>query len=245
MKRFTVTISSCLWLLAIVPTASGDIINGGFENGIPFFGWTTTGIVSIETAAFGTAPTEGTQMARLSSGDLAEVGAVSDAELETFLGLGANTLDLLVDTNDLAGAVEGSAIKQTFAASAGQVLSFDWNFLTSELTPVSDTNDTAFWTLIPGGAFKLADTFSAFVASLTPLDEETGFEHVQFVIPAAGVYTLGFGVVDVADGALGSVLLVDNVQLVPEPSMLAILGVGAAAVARRVRRARHTRSHTV
>jgi hypothetical protein len=32
----------------------------------------------------------------------------------------------------LAEAIEGSAIKQTFTANAGQTLSFSWNFLTNE-----------------------------------------------------------------------------------------------------------------
>jgi hypothetical protein len=228
-------------LLAAASVAAAPILNGGFENGVPFAGWSTTGITSIETAAFGSGPTAGAQMARMSSGNGAEVGAVTDAELETFLGLAAGTIDSIVTTNDMIGAREGSAISQSFFANAGDVLSFDWNFLTSELTPISDTNDTAFWTLIPGGPMVLADTFSAFVPSATVLDEETGFQTVNFVIPAAGLYTLGFAVVDVSDTALGSVLLVDNVRLVPEPGLLALVGLGAVAAAVRRRQRASTR----
>ena len=176
-------------------------------------------------------------MARMSSGDGAEVGAVNDAALEAFLGLGAGDIDAIVTTNDvLFGAREGSAIKQTFFANAGAVLSFDWNFLTNELLPINDTNDTAFWTIIPGGANFLADTFSAFIPAATVLDAQTGFQTVNFVIPATGFYTLGFAVVDVSDLALGSVLLVDNVQVVPEPAMVTLAAVALTALRYRLRR---------
>jgi hypothetical protein len=144
-----------------------------------------------------------------------------------------------VTTNDIAGAREGSAITQTISGNAGDILSFSWNFLTSESMPVSDTNDTAFWSLSPLGATFLADTHSLFVPSGTVLTGETGYQMVNFVLPVTGVYTLGFGVVDVSDFALGSVLLVDNVSLtaVPEPSLMLLLGVGVAGAAMRRRRA--------
>jgi hypothetical protein len=234
MKRLSSTLSVLALLVASSPAAAAPILNGGFESG--FASWTTTGITSIETAAFGVAPTGGVQMARMSSGDGAEIGAVDDATLEAFLGLAAGTIDALVTTNDMIGAREGSAIKQTFFASAGSVLSFDWNFLTNELLPISDTNDTAFWTIIPGGANFLADTFSTFVPAATVLDAQTGFQTVNFVVPATGFYTLGFAVVDVSDLALGSVLLVDNVQVVPEPALMALFGIGLVALAYRRRR---------
>jgi hypothetical protein len=229
-----------LWLLAgVAPALAGPVLNGGFEAG--FAGWTTIGITSIETAAFGTGPAGGVQQARMSSGNGAEVGAVTDAALELFLDLAPGSIDAIVTTNDvLFGAREGSAIKQTITGNAGDTLTFRWNFLTSELTPVSDTNDTAFWSLSPLGPTRLADTHSAFVPSATVLDEETGYQAVNFVLPASGSYTLGFAVVDVSDLALGSVLLVDSVALrsVPEPTLALLLGLGAAGAAamRRARR---------
>lgn len=103
---------------------------------------------------------------------------------------------------------------------------------------MSDTNDTAFWSRVPGGAMFLADTHSAFVPPMTILAAETGFQSVQVALGATGFYTLGFGVVDVSDLALGSVLLVDNAQVVPEPSGLTVMGLGLAGVFRRLRRAR-------
>ena len=48
-------------------------------------------------------------------------------------------------------------------------------------------------------------------------------------LPGAGIYTLGFGVIDVADFAVPSALLVDNVVTTnPEPSTMALLGTGLA-----------------
>ena len=129
----------------------------------------------------------------------------------------------------------GSAIQQTFKAKAGDLLSFDWNFLTDEGTPTF-FNDLAFVSV--SSLSTLADTtFPTFVSSLTPFNEETGFQPFSFIIPQDGTYTLGVGVVDAVDTIVDSGLLIDNVALrsvaVPEPTSmfgllsLAALGMGA------------------
>jgi hypothetical protein len=139
------------------------------------------------------------------------------AELETFLELPLGSLDSL--STDMV--VEGTAIKRTFTAQAGAVLSFDWNFLTNEVTSVDDpaalpspqTNDFVFVTIAP--LTLLADTFWTFVLSPTSFMSETGFETFTFILPTTGAYTLGIGVVDVGDEKGLSGVLIDNIQFSP------------------------------
>ena len=60
-------------------------------------------------------------------------------------------------------------------AVAGDILSFDWNFLTSQ-SPSSSFNDFGLFTL-DGTASKLGDTFSPTVGSGTTFIDETGSAH--------------------------------------------------------------------
>ncbi len=201
------------------------ISNGGFEVGT-FGSWDTIGVTSIETAALGTGPTEGTYQGLLSN----DFGSATQSSLESFLGLSGGTLDSLVTTPSPAGATEGSAIKQTFSGTAGDILSFDWNFLTDDGPPGGESstyNDSAFYTL-NGQAFLLADTLGVFSPSYTGYVAETGFGTVSITLPGTGLYTLGFGVVDVGDSLFNSALLVDNVVANPEPSTIVLLGTGLA-----------------
>lgn len=174
--------------------------NPSFETG-NFSSWDIIGNTSVETADFGVTPTEGTQQAVVSS----DIGAVSDAELETFLGLEAATLDNLGNGE----ATEGSAIQQTVTVEAGDLLTFDWNFLTNEGTP-SSFNDFSFVSLTPDSTSELADTNDTFVLSDTPLNEETGFQTFTYEFQSSGTFTVGAGVVDVSDNIVASALVLDN-----------------------------------
>lgn len=136
----------------------------------------------------------------------------SDTQLEGFLGLTPGTLDGLGNGD----ATEGSAIKQTFSGTAGQIVTLDWNFLTNESTPAGLYNDFAFISVFPlGGTSTLADTNSSsfLQGSNTRFNNETGFNTFSYQLPANGTYTVGLGVVDVSDRILNSGLLVDNVNV--------------------------------
>ncbi len=160
-------------------------------------------------------------------------------DLESFLGLSGNQLSNL-------SVVEGSAIKQTITANAGDVFSFSWNFLTDEDATNVDYNDFAFFTL-NNTLYSLADIQSIFPVnpSFSHLKKETDYQTYTIPISVTGDYILGFGVVDVdktggGDNTINSALLVDNIKLtniakVPEPDTLfgLLLTLGLASKCKR------------
>lgn len=218
-------------LLCSSPRADAEFINGSFEGGLT--GWETAGIVGVVTSSVGSGPTDGSSQVLLETSDaFANSADVFELE-EVFLGLPAGALDA-ISSGRLA---EGSAIKQSFQANAGEVLSFDWNFLTDEFTvldppPEPDFNDFAFVRIV--SLAPLADTLAPdFALSPTAFAAETGFRTFAFTIPSTGTYTLSIGVMNVGDGGTNSGLLVDNVRLtaVPEPSGLTLSALGGFCVA--------------
>ena len=201
----------------VAAPSQAAVINGSFEQGL--FGWQSTKSVASIDSSIGVNPTDGYFQTSLVTNSSA-----SAASIEKFLGLTRGSLSTL--GNGVANG--GAAIKQTFTASAGDVVSFDWNFLTDEGTPNARNNDFAFFSLT--GLTELADTKVSFVDSLSPFREETGYQTTSYNITTAGTYTLGFGVINSGDRKVQSGLLVDNVssEPVPEPaSMLGILAFGA------------------
>lgn len=208
--------------------AHATIINGSFEAGLA--GWTAVGDVATASAAFGSGPAAGVQQAVLTNaldGDDASSLNVSGVApelaggaLEAAIGLAVGDLDALTGAFDVA--FEGSALRQSFTASAGQTLRFDWNFLTGDNVAA----DFAF-VAIDGSVMLLADSLTAtLVASGTPYAWETGYAAFSHQFALDGVHTLILGVVDSNDSAASSALLVDAVTLVPEPELPAMLALG-------------------
>jgi|GEM_PF-3846482 len=192
-----------------ISTLETGFENGSFETG-DYQGWNTIGDTSIETDHLGIFPTDGHKQALITTGDSDAGGSVVDGDLEEFLDLDPGSLDHLVHGH----AFEGSVIKQTFTVEAGDVVSFDWNFLTNESTPDTTYNDTAFLS-INGFTFELADTNAHFQDAdhVDEFDEQTGEQTLTFSIAKAGTYTIGFGVVDVGDDLVDSGLVIDNLDL--------------------------------
>jgi hypothetical protein len=230
-------------LVATAETSPAAVVNGSFETG-NFSDWNTSGQTSIETSSFQVTPANGSYQAVLQT--CVFVGACDDnqpltnaSNLESFLSLSGNQLSNLFVT-------EGSAIKQTITANAGDVLSFSWNFLTDEDATNVDYSDFAFFTL-NNTLYSLADIQSSFPVnpSFSHLKKETGYQTYTIPISVTGNYILGFGVVDVdktggGDNTINSALLVDNIKLtniakVPEPDTLfgLLLTLGLASKCKR------------
>ncbi len=217
-KRFSLRtgIVSLIGLASLFDTnpASATIItNGSFEN--DFTGWETLGSASVRTATFGSQPTDGSFYAQLDT--FLPQEQENFLELADFLELDITVLDQI--GNPKGEVFEGSAIRTSFTAVAGDVLNFDYNFLTDDFGS-EYFNDFAF-VGISGQVNGLADTFSVLADSMTPFVNETGFKTYSQKIDSSGTYTLTIGVTDVGDGAFDSGVLIDNVNVVrvevPDP----------------------------
>ncbi|MBD2532099.1 hypothetical protein H6G97_21945 [Nostoc flagelliforme FACHB-838] len=254
-----------IFVSLVLPNAAvAAIINGGFENS--FDNWHTLGDYRIETSAFGSKTVEGNSQAFLSTAynevvgvdeNGGEVIGGSAAPAAYITGIAENSLENFLDVSSffgeglLADAIEGSAIKQTFRAQAGETLSFAWNFLTNESVGDNSNpafNDFAFATLSNNSQnlfFKLADSTTDFLATSSNSNffEETGSKTFSLTLPTDGEYTLGVGVVDVGEPTIISGLLVDRVQAIPETSStisLLILGiVGAFSAFKHIQKSRY------
>jgi hypothetical protein len=171
-----------------------SIVSPSFAASIDFSSWDKSGdVVALSSEATITnALADGSDDAsnyNVSSNDPTYINS-----LETFLSL--NSGDLGLD------ATEGSAIKKAFNVLAGDVISFDYSFLTYDTL----SSDRAFVTISN---------------SVIPL---TGSSPFSYTFAASGIYNIGIGVVDVDDNFGSSILSVTNAnyQSVPEP--ITILG---------------------
>ncbi len=122
------------------------------------------------------------------------------SNLETFLGVNQGALGL--------DATEGSAIQTPLSIMAGDVFSFDSNFLTND----DPGFDRAFVTIVN----------STIGNSVIPV---TGNSRFSYTFTTAGNYNVGIGVVDGGnDFTRSSRLSVSNANLEPVPEPLTILG---------------------
>jgi hypothetical protein len=227
-------------ILAAAP-ATAVTINPSFESG-DTSGWTGSGDTGVVDASFGITPTDGSFQALLTTG----VGAVSASTFESSMGLASGLLDSLIPliepNTDGSIVTEASGLQQTFTATAGSTVIFDYTFLTNEGSPEKLTSDFLFYDLSGVGSDVLTSARRRNGLSTgTSFTYQSATQQVELVIPVAGTYTLTIGVADLEDtlGDTGSIF--DNFILVkaPEPnSFLLVAGglIGLHAYARQNRR---------
>jgi hypothetical protein len=240
---------------------AAPIINGGFEDFPDFNGYATIGNTTLQAADFHP-PVEGSLQALISNGPGADTSGndpVSAAQIETFLNLAAGTLTSPATFK----AFNGSAIKQTFTANAGDVLTLKYDFLTNEQVNKGGISDASFAVLLKNGGGSpalnlLSNANGSFVATdslsgagaFAPL--ETGYQTFSTTLLVSGTYTLGLGVTNAIDANFASGLLVDAITVtagqsvggggaVPLPAALLVMPFGAAvagAVGKRLQKLR-------
>jgi hypothetical protein len=253
------TITRCFFCIIVAVLTSGTAslfgqsrVVQGFEAGDPAV--TSTGDAGAKGSYNGQAPTQGTMQFLLTT-----VGMMTneDAVGSQSGGFAQTNLSLQNFFGFNPAGVEGSGVLIPFTIQAGDTaLNFNYNFLSNEpfQAPAVMRNDFAFFalysgsTLVPGSVMSLATVNgSSFTPDMNPSDAFqffTGYlpKTISLAGLAPGNYTLGFGVEDAGPGAgdHASGLLIDNVQIVPEPSVfaLAIIGAGLLVGAgRRIKRA--------
>jgi hypothetical protein len=206
------------------------IPNGGWEFGSNL-GWSTIGSTPVKTAAFGITPTQGVHMGHIETTGNFTAGAPAVAAA---LGLTGPAIAGLGQ----GSPINGSAIYRTFLISAGQTLSFNWNFVSDELTETPTFNDFAFMTINSGTPSLLASRNTStwnFVSPPPGFDAQTNWAGYSQTFAVGGSYTFGFAALNVGDAGHNSALLLDNFQLspVPEPTTAALVVSGAVFLRRK------------
>jgi hypothetical protein len=218
--------------LALSGTASGaalSLVNQGFESDLA--GWSVAGLVTpspgITVTTFDGVAHDvipwASRMARLVSQAAPAPGAPDPfrnnvAELNAFFGFDITTR-LAAGTSPW----NGSGISQSFSGKKDDVLTQYWSFY-SEESDTFQSLDTAFY-VVTDASGAVVDFDELAVAKDVP----GGFakwQAVQYVLPADGTYTIGFGVVNGRDEYFNSELFLDNG--LPEPGSFALLGLALA-----------------
>jgi hypothetical protein len=225
-------------LMSLAGIARATLVEG-FESGSFSGSEATSGDVGIRGTYFTIAPSQGTkQMLLTTINNTSDAGfsnqsgtnAVSVTTIGSFLGESTSS----IRTPAGQTGQEGSAFTINLGAlNVGDVVTFDYDFLTDEVAP-GQHNDFAFWELNSGAIHVFADTNSPLLHATNPSNMvfglETGYHTVSITITTAATYTLGIAVMDATTTDNPSGLLIDNIQVVPvpEPTTVAFSLAGAA-----------------
>ena len=158
--------------------------------------------------------------------NLSGTSAVDIGTIESAAGLAPYALDV----SAAEYGTEGSLVGQSFAAAAGQTLSFEWSFGTLETL----FQDHAF-AVINGQVFTLATAGAPGAAT----------QSFSYTFAQSGTATLSFGVIDTVDYLGVSSLNIGNLRVtapVPEPSTYAMVLAGLGLIGFVAQRRRGSRA---
>ncbi len=241
--RFPSAVGAVLFILC--GTASSDIMNGSFEQGLNHWTQLSSGLNIAGYFDPHGRPTDGNWQLYM----VGSSGSTDYRYIASSLGLQSNSISSLFRP-DGALPTSGTAIRQSgFSVSAGDTLSFDWNFLTQTAPSRWDYYDVAFLSIrnessSSGEVLMLANPGATHYVNGILYSFETGFRATSYEFVTSGSYRVGFAVIN-AGGAsyLGSALLIDNVKITPAPvppvpapvpvpgaALLGLLGLGTTGM---------------
>ena len=184
--------------------ASAGVINGSFETG-DLTGYDYVGNVNVVTSSTSYA---GNDYYATDGNYFVEINTDSD-----FYD------DCSVLSPD---ATNCSAIGTSASLYGGQTLNFDWAFLTEDYDPFFDF--AVFIVDDFGNTYDLAS-----VATVGDYGE-TGWNSFSWTATSSGTYEMIFAASNFLDDGVNSKLLVDNINVIPEPVSIALLGLGLVGI---------------
>jgi hypothetical protein len=154
---------------------------------------------------------------------LASAGTITNGDFDAGLAGWSVAGNANAATN-VAQLTAFGQISQGFSWSAGETLSFDWNFQANDYLPY---NDYSLFQVVDASNNLLANITLSNIAAVGNYGS-SGWNTYSYTFANAGSGAFSFGVWNALDDGLSSQLYIDNVRSsdVPEPAGLALLGLG-------------------
>jgi hypothetical protein len=245
-----------VWLFAVTAPAGAEVVNPSFEDGLT--GWTLQGsnitLPLVEPFPAPPPPPPALSGAAGNATTAPSLPGVLPTHGSAFAVLSTAQGDPLIP-GSAGGPRTATSIFQTFVLSTSGpvILAFDYLFMTNEINTAFQFNDAFEALLVPSVGLPIRIV----LAQRNDLQPNGSGELEPLAIPGVGGYaagtpwltgavdvsafvgqtvTLRFTVWDVGDNAGNSAVAIDNVrfdgvsEVIPEPSGLALAGLGAAGL---------------